>query len=132
MIWPATPIGSRSARLIALSGTGQHVAVNLGREAAVVLEAGCDVGDVVFGLDDRLAAVSRLDLGELGGAGPHDLGELEQDAPAILGGGGLPRPIVERARAPRPRPGPTSARAGVGHAGDDLARGRIDDIEAGR
>ena len=73
MIWPATPIGSRSARLIALSGTGMHVAVNLGREAAVVLEAGRDVGDVELRLDDRLAGVARLELGELGGALADDL-----------------------------------------------------------
>ena len=68
MIWPATPIGSRSARLIALSGTGMHVAVNLGGQAAVVLEAGGDVGDVELGFDDRLAAVARFELGQLVGA----------------------------------------------------------------
>ena len=96
MICPATPIGSRSARLSALSGTGQDVAVDLRRQAAVVLEAGRDVGDVVLGFDDRLAAVPRLELGQLGGAGADDLGKLEQDPPAVLRRGRLPRSVVER------------------------------------
>ena len=49
-------------------GHRDDVAVNLRRQAAVVLEAGGDVGDVELGFDDRLAGVARLELGELVGA----------------------------------------------------------------
>ena len=73
-----------------------HVAVNLRRQAAVVLEAGRDVGDVELGLDDRLAGVARLELGQLVGAVADDLRELEQDAAAVLRRRVLPRPVVER------------------------------------
>ena len=114
-----------------MSGTGQDVAVDLGRQAAVVLEAGRHVRDVVLGFDDRLAAVSRLELGQLAGAGADDLGELEQDPPALLRRRRLPRSVVERGARGGHRPidvGPV----GVGHAADDLAGGRIDHLERGR
>ena len=70
--------------------------MDLRREPAVVLEAGRDVGDVEFGLDDRLAAVARFEFGELVGAVADDLRELEQDASAILRRRALPRTLVER------------------------------------
>ena len=77
-------------------GHRDHVAVDLGGQAAVVLEAGGDVGDVELGFDDRLAGVARFELGELVGAVAHDLRQLEQHAAAVLRGGVLPRALVER------------------------------------
>ena len=64
MIWPATPTGSRSDRLSALSGTGIDVAHHLGGEAAIILEAGGDVGHIVLGFYNRLAAIARFQFGE--------------------------------------------------------------------
>ena len=75
--------------------------MNLGGQAAVVLEAGRDVGDVELGLDDRLAAVARFELGQLVGTVADDLRELEQDAAAILGGR---RPSTDLRRTRRARP----------------------------
>ena len=101
-------------------GHRDDVAVNLRREAAVVLEARRDVGDVELGLDDRLAGVARLELGELVGALAHDLRELEQDAAAILRRRVLPRARRRtRARAAVTARS-TSAAPRVRHARDDL------------
>ena len=88
-------------------GHRDDVAVDLGRQAAVVLEAGRDVGDVEFRLDDRLAGVARLELGELVGALADDPGDLEQDAAAVLRRRVLPR---RRRRTPRARPSPRDRR----------------------
>src|SRR5205809_706060 len=46
-------------------GHRQHLAVNLRREAPVILETGRDIGDVELGLGYRLAAVPGLELGQL-------------------------------------------------------------------
>ena len=73
-----------------------HVAGNFGGEAAVVLEAGRDVGDVVFGFDDRLAGVAAFEFGKRGGVLADFFGELEEDAAAVLRGGLAPRTVVER------------------------------------
>ena len=67
--------------------------VNLGGQAAVVLEAGGGVGHVHFALDDRLAAVDRLELGEPRGVAPHQVRHLKEDA----------APRLCRRLAPRPR-----------------------------
>ena len=110
--------------------------MNLGREAAVILEAGRDVGDVVLGFDDRLAAVSRLELGQLAGAGAHDVGELEQNPPALLSRRRLPGPVVERgARRPRPpdprRPGWRRARdAMTSHVDGSITSSVADEDDA--
>ena len=62
---------------------GHDVAVDLRGEAAVVLEAGGDVGDVELRLDDWLSVVDRLQLGELGRVVANDLGEAKQNAAAL-------------------------------------------------
>ncbi len=62
-------------------GNRQHVAVNLRGEAAVVLEAGRDVRDVVLRFDDRLAGVARLEIGELVGAVAHVCASLNSTRP---------------------------------------------------
>ena len=111
-------------------GHRQDVAVNLRRQAAVVLEAGRDVGDVELGLDDRLAAVARLELGQLVGAVADDLRELEEDAAAVLRRRVLPRTLVERGARGVHGAIDVGGRR-VGHARDDLGRRRIDDVDRG-
>ena len=74
---------------------GIHVAGDFCREASVVFEAGGDVGDVVFGLDDRLAGVAALKIGEGGGVFADFFGELKEDTAAILRGRLPPRAVVE-------------------------------------
>ena len=64
---------------------------NLGGQAAVVFETGGGVGDVVFGFDDRLAAIARLQLGQRRGMGAYALGEFEEQPAAILSGSLRPR-----------------------------------------
>src|SRR6185295_16161594 len=96
-------------------------------------EAGCDVGDVELRLDDRLAAVARLELGQLVRAVAHDLGELEQHAAAILRRRVLPRARVEGGAGGSHR-GIDVLRVGVRGLRDDLGGGGVDDVDgcAGR
>ncbi len=109
-------------------GHRDDVAVNLRRQAAVVLEAGGDVGDVELGFDDRLAGVAGLELGELVAARAHDLRQLEQHAAAVLRRRVLPRTLVERGARGLDGAVDVSA-SGVRHARDDLGGRRIDDVE---
>ena len=96
-------------------GHRDDVAVNLGGQAAVVLEAGGDVGDVELRFDDRLAGVARLELGELVGALADDVGRSRTGP----GRGPAPsrpsRPVVER-RARGLHRAIDVGGAGVGHA----------------
>jgi hypothetical protein len=105
--------------------------VDLGRKAAVVLEARRDVGDVELGFDDRLARIARLELGELGRAFAHDPGEREEDAPAILRRRVFPRPGVERLARRADRAIDVVA-APVWHPRDDRLRRGIDYVERRR
>src|SRR5438309_31640 len=68
-----------------VSGNGIHLAGDFVGEAAVILEAGGDVGDVEFRFDDGLAGVAALEFGELRGVLADLFSKLEKDAPAILG-----------------------------------------------
>ena len=63
----------------------EDLAVDLGGEPAVVLEAGRRVVHVVLGLDDRLPGVDRLHLRQLGPPGADPLGQTEQDPAPLLG-----------------------------------------------
>ena len=76
-------------------GNGIHVAQNLGGQTAVVFEAGSHVGDVEFGLDNRLAAIACFQFGEHGGIGAYFLGQTQQHAPPLLGGGAGPWALVK-------------------------------------
>src|SRR5258708_2056696 len=96
--------------------------------AAVMLEAGRDVGHVERRFHNRLARVARLELGELIGAPAHDLGELEEDAPAVLRGRVLPRAGVERRACGGDRFRDVAG-AGIRHASNRLAGRRIDDVD---
>ncbi len=76
-------------------GHRQRLAVDLGGQAAVVLEAVRGVGDVELRLDDRLAHVAGLELGQLGGARADRLGDLEEQRAALAPGPARERPVVE-------------------------------------
>src|ERR1700722_20198177 len=52
-----------------VGGDGINVAGDFRGEAAVVLETGGDVGDVVFGFNEWLAGVAAFEFGEYGGVG---------------------------------------------------------------
>ena len=95
MICPATPTGSFSERLSALSGTGLTWPVDFGGKTAVVLEAGGNVADVVFGFDDGLATVAGFEFGEAGCVLANSVGQLEEYAAAILRGAAGPWPVFE-------------------------------------
>jgi hypothetical protein len=127
MICPATPIGSRKARLMALSGTAGPRRESSWRALRNTRNR-LRHRRVELGLDDRLAAVPRLELGQLVGAVADDLRQLEEHASAVLRGYVLPRSFVER-RA-RCFGGPVHVgRAGVRHSRDDLGGGGIDDVD---
>ena len=72
----------------------EHLAVDLGGQTAVVLEAGGGVVHVVLGFGDRLAGVPGLQLGQLRPAGPYPLGQPEQNPAPVLGRDRFPA-IVE-------------------------------------
>ena len=71
-------------------GNGIDVPGDLGRQAAVVLEAGGDVGHVVLGFDDGLAAVAGFEFGEGSGVLANGVGQLEEHATALLRGAATP------------------------------------------
>ena len=95
MICPATPTGSFSVRRHRVVGNRIHVADNFRREAAVIFEAGGDVVDVVLGFDDGLAGVAAFEFGERGQVLANFVGEAEENAAALLRGGGRPRAFFE-------------------------------------
>ncbi len=64
-------------------------------DPAVVAEAGDDVGDVVFALDQALAGVERLGAGELLGVALDDVGGAQQESAALTFGGVRPGAGVE-------------------------------------
>ena len=112
-------------------GDGHDVAVDLGREAAVVLEAGRDVGDVELGSTIGLPLLSVSSSAQLGGAVAHDLREPEEDPAALL-------------RRRRPSTGPSSnarargvdgaadvVRVAIRRPRDQLLGRRIDDVDRG-
>ena len=67
-----------------------HVAGDFVGEAAVILEASCDVGDVEFRFDDGLAGVAAFQFGELRGVLADFFGKSEENAAAILRRGSGP------------------------------------------
>src|SRR5580698_3707086 len=89
----ANGLAQREAERV--GGNGIHAAKNFVGEAAVVLEASGDVGDVVLGFDDGLASIAAFDFGKLGGVLADFLGELKKDAASVLCGGGGPWAGVE-------------------------------------
>ena len=96
-------------------GDVQDLAVQLGGEPAVILEARGHVGDVELGLHDRLARVQGLELGQLRQLLPDLLREAQQDAAAFLAGDVAPA-ALERA------PGRAHRAIDVGRAGVRDAR----------
>jgi hypothetical protein len=108
-------------------GNGQDFTVDLGGQAAVVLEAGGGVVDIELRLDDRLAGVQGLQLGELGASGADGLRDAEEDAATLLGGGIAPAAFE---RGPRRADRPIHVfRPRIRHLGDDLVRGRVADFQ---
>ena len=77
-------------------GNRIHVSQNLCGQAAVVLEAGGDVGDIVFGFDDRLAGVAGFQFGQHGRVLANLLGEPEEHAAAFLRRWWLPTDRLRR------------------------------------
>src|SRR6266404_4592755 len=71
-----------------IRGNGIDVAENFVREAAVILETGCGIGDVVLGFDDGFAGIAAFEFGKLRGVGANFLREFVEKAAAI-GGSGL-------------------------------------------
>src|SRR5437899_13016474 len=65
-----------------------YVSENLVRGAAVILETGCGLGDVVLGFDDGFAGIAAFEFGKLRGVGANFLREFVEKAAAI-GGSGL-------------------------------------------
>jgi len=47
------------------------VAENFIREAGVILETSCGVGDVVLGFDDGLTGIAAFEFGERGSVGAN-------------------------------------------------------------
>jgi hypothetical protein len=101
--------------------------MNLRRQAAVVLETGGDVGDVVFRFDNRLSGVARLECRQLGGPLSHKTGKLQQNPPALDGRGARPLSFVEDA-AGRSHRAIDVLGGRIGNGGNDLACGGIDDF----
>jgi len=102
----------------------------LGGYVAVVPEDADHVGDVVLRLDDPLAGVEGLHPRDLGGVALEQVGDPEQQVPALARRGRRPRPVVERAASCCDRclgvlaPGlvDLTDRGCVGRAGDLPAR----------
>ena len=105
--------------------------MDLRRQAAVILEAGGNVGDVEFGFDDRLAGIARLELGELVGARADNLGELEEHAAAILRGGVLPLTRIESGACRRDRPRHVGG-VRIRDAAEQIPGRRVDDVDGRR
>src|SRR5258706_159120 len=64
--------------------------------AAVIFEAGCDVGHVVFGLDDRLACVAALQFSQHGQVLAAFFGKTKKHATTLLRGGRGPWTLFKR------------------------------------
>ena len=103
-------------------GHGQHLAVDLGGEAAVVLEAGGDVGDVVLGLDDRLAGVASSRARRARAARSRTIrASRNRMRPRSCAVDVLPGPFVERPARRGDRAVDVGG-VGIRHAGDHLCR----------
>ena len=72
-----------------------HISKNFCGEAAVVLEAGGYISDVIFRFDDRLAGVAGFQFRQHGGVLADLFGETEEHAAAFLGSRGRPRTIFK-------------------------------------
>jgi len=68
-------------------------------QAAVIFEAGGHVSDVVLGFDDRFTGVARFEIGQTGSVQADFLGQLEENAAAILRRGFCPRAKSKASRA---------------------------------
>jgi hypothetical protein len=89
------------------------------------LEGGLGPGDVgEGGLLDGAAAVAGLDLGQLAGVGPDELGDLAQLGAALAARHAGPGALVERLAGGLDGPHGVVL-AGLGHLGDGLARARV-------
>src|SRR4029077_3529189 len=110
-------------------GDGIDVADNFGCEAAVVLEAGGGVGDVVLGFADGFAGVAAFEFGERWLVGADFFGETEEDAASLLRRSAGPGALFEGGFG-----GGDGAvdvvGVGVGDLGDDFFRGGIVDGES--
>ncbi len=105
-------------------GDAHGLAIDLGGEAAVEVEAGGGVVDVEPRLAERLAAAPHLELGEGARLAADARGEIEEEPRPLLCRGPAPGPVVEGVaggadRARRLLP------AGLGHGGEHLAVRRI-------
>ncbi len=76
-------------------GHFERLAVNLGREPAVILEAVRRIEDVELCFDDRFAHVARVRFGKGGCLRPDGLGNLEEQRAAFARGHARPGPFVE-------------------------------------
>ncbi len=101
-----------------------HRSLNLGGQAAVILEAGGGIGDVEFGLDDGFAGVAGFEFGKHGSILPNLIGQTEKHAAALLGGSSCPGAVFERGLG-----GGNGAidviGIAVGNLGNDLFRGGV-------
>ena len=99
---PRHPQGLAQGQGDRVVGDVQDLAVDLGGEPAVVLEAGGDVAEVELRLHDRLAGVPGLELGEPRQLVAHLLGEAEEDPPPLLRGDLAPARRRRARRLDRP------------------------------
>ena len=127
MIWPATPDRLPHGKRHRLRRHRQHLTVDLGGQAAVVLETGGGVVHVVLGLRDGLARIPGLQLGQLGPASADPVRQTEENAPPLLGRDAFPSFIEGLCGCPD-RPIDVFGIAG-GAGGNGLLGGRIVDVE---
>ena len=106
-----------------------HAAGVLGGGAAVVAEHRDHVGDVVLALDQALAGVHRLGLGDRVGVSLEQVGGAQQEVAALAGRRRRPGSLVEGAVGGVDR-GRGVLGPGLVDLGDDLAVGRADDRAA--
>jgi ParB family chromosome partitioning protein len=107
---------------------GQHFTVHaLGFLGEPLDETG-GVGDLALGFGQRLALLARHQVGQVVGVGQHQVEPAAQDIGALLAG--LCRPgFLGDFRGSNGARGLGGAQ--VGHPGDDLASGRVRDVERG-
>ena len=87
--------GFAQSKTQGVCGNGIDVPENFVREAGVIFETSCGIGDVVLGFDDGLAGIPAFELGKLGSVGANFLRKLVEDAAAVGGSGLSPGAGVE-------------------------------------
>lgn len=105
----------------------ERLALDLVGPPAVVPDAADDGADVAPRHVDGLAIVERLDGGELLRVGLDEVGELQQQATALAGGGGPPGALEGLAGGGDGRV--DVLLGGLADGADDLLVGGVDDLE---